>query len=197
MNKNYIIFQVLITIIFYSIQIFASDDVDEQLLFMLPDNWNESYTDRTENLSTSEYVPTGQSMDDWQEMISVQVLLESPDTDPDKMLSRVATHLKNECVDFIIKPITLTGLNDKYPTLAMMTICGKKTEKDFGEIGLVRGISGKTNFYLLQKIWKTKLFKSSGELPINLEQRKFWLGYIAYLGVCSPQRNNCPENAGR
>ena len=146
MNKSFIIFQVLITIIFYSIQTFASDDVDEQLLFMLPDNWGESYTDRTENLSTSEYVPTGQNVDDWEEMISVQVLLDSPDTDPDKMLSKVATHLKKECVDFIIKPITLAGLNDKYPTLAMMTICGEKTGKDFGEIGLVRGISGKKHF---------------------------------------------------
>ena len=104
MNKSFIIFQVLIAIIFYSIQTFASDDVDEQLLFMLPDNWSESYTDRTENLSTSEYVPTGQNVDDWEEMISVQVLLESPNTDPDKMLSKVATHLKKECVDFIIKP---------------------------------------------------------------------------------------------
>ena len=34
---------------------------DEQLLFVLPDNWIEIYTDRTENLSTSEYIPNGQT----------------------------------------------------------------------------------------------------------------------------------------
>ena len=39
-----------------------------------------------------------------------------------------------------------------------------------------------------------KPFRNEEEVPINLEQRKFWLGYIAYLGICSPKLNNCPEN---
>lgn len=167
---------------------------DEQLLFVLPDNWIEIYTDRTENLSTSEYVPNGQTEEDWSEMISVQILLEAGNSDPDLMLTKVANHLKKECSNLSIKPIQLAGISNTYPSVTMQTFCEHKNDRDKGEVGIVRGIAGKENFYLLQKIWRTKPFRSEEEVPINLEQRKFWLGYIAYLGICNPKLNNCPEN---
>ena len=84
---------------------FANENDDEQLLFVLPENWIEIYSDRTENLSTTEYAPVGQTLTDWQEMISVQILLNNGKSDPDIMLTRVATHLKKDCNDFNIKPI--------------------------------------------------------------------------------------------
>ena len=167
---------------------------DEQLLFVLPDNWIEIYTDRTENLSTSEYIPNGQTEEDWSEMISVQVLLEAGNSDPDLMLTKVANHLKKECSNLSIKPIQLAGISNTYPSVTMQTFCERKNDRDKGEVGIVRGIAGKENFYLLQKIWRTEPFRSEEEVPINLEQRKFWLGYIAYLGICNPKLNNCPEN---
>ena len=167
---------------------------DEQLLFVLPDNWIEIYTDRTENLSTSEYIPNGQTEEDWSEMISVQILLEAGNSDPDLMLTKVANHLKKECSNLSIKPIQLTGISNTYPSVTMQTFCERKNDRDKGEVGIVRGIAGKESFYLLQKIWRTKPFRSEEEVPINLEQRKFWLGYIAYLGICNPKLNNCPEN---
>ena len=175
----------------------ADEKGSEQLLFVLPDNWVETYTDRTENLSTSEYVPNGQTEASWSEMISIQILLDTGNSDPDLMLTKVAGHLKKECTGFNIKPIQLTGINNTYPSLTMMTFCPKKKEGEYGEISIVRGISGKQSFYLLQKLWRTRPFTSEEEFPINLEQRKFWLGYIAYLGICDPKLKNCPENVSK
>ena len=184
-----------LTLGLYVVPVNATED--EQLLFVLPDNWIEIYTDRTENLSTSEYIPSGQTEEDWSEMISVQILLEAGNSDPDLMLTKVANHLKKECSNLSIKPIQLTGISNKYPSVTMQTFCERKNDRDKGEIGIVRGISGKESFYLLQKIWRTKPFRNEEEVPINLEQRKFWLGYIAYLGICSPKLKNCPENISR
>ncbi len=193
-KKNLLFTKILAFGLLFSHIAFSSDGQDEQLLFVLPDNWVEIYSDRTENLSTSEYAPTGQTEDNWQEMISIQILLDTKNSDPDLMLTRVASHLKEECGEFSIKPIQLTGIQNTYPSLTMMTYCEQKKGKDFGEIGIVRGISGHESFYLLQKIWRTKPFKAEEEFPVNLEQRKFWLGYIAYLGICNPTLKNCPDN---
>ena len=182
-------------LIFFNVK--ADTSEDEQLLFVLPDNWIEIYTDRTDNLSTSEYVPAGQTEANWSEMISVQILLEAGSSDPDLMLTKVANHLRKECANFSIKPIQLTGISNIYPSVTMQTFCEKKNGSENGEIGIVRGIAGKESFYLLQKLWRTKSFKDEDEVPINLEQRKFWLGFIAYLGICSPKLNNCPDNISR
>ena len=194
LKKKFLFTKILMFGFLFSSIAFSNESKDEQLLFVLPDNWVEIYNDRTENLSTSEYAPEGQTEDNWQEMISVQILLDTKNSDPDLMLTRVASHLKKECRKFSVKPIELTGIQDTYPSLTMLTYCEKKVGGDFGEIGIIRGISGNESFYLLQKLWRTDPFKADEELPINLEQRKFWLGYIAYLGICNPALKDCPDN---
>ena len=118
----------------YVVPIDATED--EQLLFVLPDNWIEIYTDRTENLSTSEYIPNGQTEEDWSEMISVQILLEAGNSDPDLMLTKVANHLKKECSNLSIKPIQLTGISNTYPSVTMQTFCERKNDRDKGEVGI-------------------------------------------------------------
>ena len=171
----------------------ADDEADEeQLLFAEPPGWHEVFAEREENLSTTEYVPEGQSDNDWEEMLTVQVLLETPDADPDQLLSSVVNHLSGECDAYAAQPIELGGTGD-YPTLGLMSMCGDLKYSDGGEFILIRGIAGKENFYLLQKSWRTPKFDLRDEPPVDLKQRKFWLGYLAYLRICSPERGDCPK----
>ena len=61
----YIILIFLFNPIIYNQQAIAQSEntgnTDEQLLFVLPDGWKEEFNDRTDSLSTTEYVPVGQS----------------------------------------------------------------------------------------------------------------------------------------
>ncbi|MEX2480009.1 MAG: hypothetical protein WD928_04010 [Gammaproteobacteria bacterium] len=165
----------------------------EQLLFAEPEGWEEVYADREGQLSTTEYVPAGQNATNWQEMLSIQILLGKPDADPDAMLSQAALHLEKSCPDFELQPIELGGVGD-YPTLAVMVMCGQNTQSGHGEFTLLRGISGKENFYLLQKIWRGPAYQAETGPPVSLDERKFWLGFLAFLTVCDPALGNCPEN---
>ena len=174
-----------------------SDDGEtngEQLLFILPEGWKEQYTDRTESLSTTEYVPEGQNETDWDEMLTVQILLNKPKADPIKMMSGVTKYLSKDCKIFDYKPIDIGGIDNNYPSLAVLALCGKKNDEEEGYVSLLRGISGAKNYFLLQKSWKTQKFDTQGRSPINLEQRKFWLGYLSYLRVCNQERGDCPKN---
>ena len=158
------------------------------------EGWKEEFTDRTESLSTTEYIPEGQSEADWEEMLTIQILLNKPSADPVKMMSRITKYLSQDCKAFEYRPIDIGGIDNNYPSLAVMALCGQKKEENNGYMTLLRGISGEENYFLLQKTWKTKFFDTQKKSPINLEQRKFWLGYLSYLRICNRERGDCPKD---
>lgn len=172
----------------------GDDTNEEQLLFILPEGWKEEFADRTESLSTTEYIPEGQSEANWEEMLTIQTLLNKPAANPVKMMSGVTKYLSQDCNEFDYKPIDIGGIDNNYPSMAVLVLCGQKKENNSGYVSLLRGISGKENYFLLQKTWKTRPFNTNKKSPINLEQRKFWLGYLSYLRVCSERRGDCPKN---
>jgi hypothetical protein len=170
-----------------------NNESGEQLLFIEPTGWQEVFSDRQENLSTTEYAPAGQDEKNWKELLSIQMLLDQPEADLDLMLTRVVDHLSRECSDFDVKPIALTGVSHQYPTAAVMLLCGASTQNGLGEFSIVRGISGYKNFYLLQKSWRLEPYDTETKIPVDLESRKFWLGYLSYLSVCEEALGNCPQ----
>ena len=172
----------------------AAEDGLEQLLFVEPPNWHEVYEGRDESLSTTEYVPEGQELGDWKEMLTVQIALGFANQQPAEMLSRIGIQLGTECEqDFDVQPIQLGGVGD-YPTMAVMATCGKRKELSKGEVSLIRGISGTENFYILRKTWLLDPFTKQDEPPVKLDDRKFWLGFLAYLRICHPEAGNCPKD---
>ena len=172
----------------------AAQPEGEQLLFAKPEGWHEVFSEVEENLTTNEYVPEGQTGDDWQEMVTVQIVLGMAEADPNALLARIAHHLAEGCPGFSSQPIELGGVGEEYPTLAVMMMCPKNPESGKGDFILVRGIAGKESFYILQKAWRVAPFDVDDDPPVALDERKFWLGYLAYLTVCDPGLDNCPGN---
>lgn len=172
----------------------AAEQGGEQLLFVSPPKWREVFNGLEENLSTTEYIPEADKEDAWTEMLTVQIVLGMKDANPETVLANVAVHLAKECHEFDAKPIALGGTGD-YPTMGMMMLCGAHSESRGGEFSLLRGIAGKENFYLLRKTWRTETYVIADPPPIDLEDRKFWLGYLSYLTICDPAAGQCPERA--
>ncbi|MEQ8234516.1 MAG: hypothetical protein RLW61_06395 [Gammaproteobacteria bacterium] len=165
----------------------------EQLLFAKPEGWHEVFSEVEDNLTTNEYVPKDQTAENWTEMVTVQVVFGMADASPDGVLSRIVRHLEEGCPGFSAQPIELGGTGD-YPTLAVMLMCPKNPDSGRGDFILVRGIAGEESFYILQKAWRVPPFAPDSPPPVSLEERKFWLGYLAYLTVCDPSKGNCPDN---
>lgn len=162
----------------------------EQLLFVSPPKWREIFNEREGKLSTTEYIPEADKDSEWTEMLSVQVVVGMENANPETVLANVAVHLAKECHEFDAKPIELGGTGS-YPTMGMMILCGAHSDSRGGEFSLLRGIAGKENFYLLRKIWRTPTFVIADDPPVDLAQRKFWLGFLAYLRLCDPAEGNC------
>lgn len=175
-----------------ALQAGAAEEGTERLLFVSPPKWREVYSGREENLSTTEYIPDADKADEWTEMLSVQIVLGRGEADPEKILANVAIHEARNCHEFDAKPIELGGTGS-YPTLGMMMLCGAHAESRGGEFSLLRGIAGKDNFYLLRKTWRTETFIIADDPPVELDDRKFWLGFLAYLRICDESEGTCPN----
>ena len=61
-------------------------------------------------------------------------------------------------------------------------------------LAFIEVFSGKENFYILRKSWRTEPFSTDDGAPVDMESRKFWLGYLSYLSVCQPGLGNCPPS---
>lgn len=170
----------------------AAGAAEEELAFILPEGWHEVYAGREQNLSTSEYVPGSQTEHEWDEMLTVQILIGEREADPKEMIFRAAAQISGQCEAFDAQPIELKAADD-YPTHAALTACGRERGEAHGEVSLLRAIAGDENFYLLRKAWRTAPFAAGDDPPVDLEQRRFWLGFLSYLRVC--RRGNCPKHA--
>lgn len=171
---------------------FAAPAADEErLLFVMPDKWQEYLSESVEGISTTEYVPEGQDNEDWHEMLTVQIMLAVNKLTAEQILSAIAHRAKKYCEGFDIQPIQLGGVGE-YPSVAMMMLCGRNKQTGRGEFMLIRGIEGEDNFYILQKSWRVPVYDVTETTPIDLEDRRFWLGYLSYLRVCDTRKETCP-----
>ena len=124
--------------------------------FVLPDGWKAEFNDRTDSLSTTEYVPVGQSGDDWDEMLTIQILLDKPSSDPVKMMSGITKYLSKNCSAFDYKPIDIGGIDNNYPSLAVLVLCGREKDGSQGYVSLLRGISGGRKLFPASKKLENK-----------------------------------------
>ena len=161
-----------------------SEDSEEQLLFILPEGWKEEFADRTESLSTTEYVPEGQSEANWEEMLTIQTLLNKPSADPVKMMSGITKYLSQDCSEFDYKPIDIGGIDNNYPSMAVLVLCGQEKERNGGYVSLLRGISGEENYFLLQKNVENKTIQFSKKIPHQSRTEKVlaWI-FILFKGL--------------
>ena len=50
-----------------------------------------------------------------------------------------------------------------------MVFCGASTQNGLGEFSIIRAISGKENFYILRKSWRTEPFSTDDGAPVDME----------------------------
>lgn len=163
----------------------------ELLLFVVPEKWTEYLKETVEGISTTEYVPEGQDHEDWHEMLTFQIMHAVNELTAEQILSAIAHRAKSYCEGFDVQPIQLAGVGD-YPSVAIMMLCGRNKQTGRGEFMLIRGIEGEDNFYILQKSWRVPVYDVTETTPIELEDRRFWLGYLSYLRVCDTRKESCP-----
>lgn len=163
----------------------------ERLVYTAPGGWERYRHDTNENMTSTEYVPSGQANEDWEEMLTVQRVIRPDELTIKNVLAIIAQRAQKLCEDFAARPVE-DNANDTYPSATMIVRCGKNKGTGRGELMLARGFAGRDHYYIVQKSWRVSEYDAKGAIPVPIEDRSRWLDYLAALRVCDTRRDSCP-----
>jgi hypothetical protein len=164
----------------------AADLVNENLITTAPPGYGVGFQDKNGQRQIVEWVPTGETVDNWTEMVTVQIfyhLNATPDAFMHDLEKRWLASCPGSPAPHTIANVTENG----YPSLVWLLDCPKNPATGKPEITWFKAVQGNDSFYIVQKAFRFAPSK---------EQITRWVGYLKAIHVCDsrlPDRP-CPKS---
>ena len=114
----------MLLLLIFPVHLIAEELQGENLLFSPPDGYQIGYTNNNNDIYIQEWIPDGQNIKDWSEMVTIQVLFNYPIGDLDYFVNKFIGMIVAVCEDG--RGLTITdGAEYGYLFNYFMTICGK------------------------------------------------------------------------
>lgn len=122
----------------------------ENLLVTMPSGFKVGFQDSKNGMNMQEWVPAGETVQNWSEMVTVQVFLKRTDLDPAKMLQSIQKQWQEACKGSTATPITVDKVNG-YPASTTLLRCPLLAATGKPETTMFRAIKGNDSFYMVQR----------------------------------------------
>ena len=174
----------------------AEEMTGERLFVPFPKGWTMGYHERKGTIEVTELVPPGQTVGDWQEMLTVQ-MMDGPakGSGPDLLKER-AEMIRQGCDDVGAGPPAVSKENG-YETALRAVACTRSKQWGKGELTLFKAVLGKERTYIVSRSWRGEPF-AKDNLPVPADTTKEWLNFMQRVVLCDtrdPERR-CPKNEG-
>ena len=150
----------------------------ENIVMPLPSGYSEGFRNSQNRNLMIEYVPRGQSVQNWRELLTLQVFRDLGGRNPRRFLEAVARSAGNRCPGFesnIIREQREQGLR----IALMIGICPAGN----GETFIAKAISGQDALYVVQGAFRG---------PIKDELVVKWSSYLRDVSVCDTRSRQRP-----
>lgn len=160
----------------------AAQFVGENLLVSMPQGFKLGYQASRNGLDLQEWVPDGETVQDWTEMVTVQIFRGRGDLDPAQALGGIQKGWLQACPGSQPAPVG-TGQVDGYPAAGMVLRCPRTAQAGQPESTAFRAIRGRDSFYVVQRAVRA--------LPdgATLEQMQ---RYLAGVSLCDSRSATAP-----
>ena len=158
---------------------------NENLLAPLPPGYKIDFQNRQGNATITEMVPTNETVQNWTEMVTVQIFYGLRSVTPQQFKARMEQLWGNACPGSQSKP--LAERNERgYPALMWVLLCPQNKATGKPENTWFKAIQGRDSFYVVQKAYKFAPSK---------EQEDHWLAYLTSVAVCDSRsaQSPCPK----
>lgn len=172
----------------------ATPVITEQLLLIPPAGWKEGGTSRSHNAATTNLFPPGQSSEQWDQMLSVQVIGDSTASARDH-LQRIIDASRSNCEASGPSPITEGAING-YPVYTLTVTCTKGRHTGLGGLVAVKAIRGGQALFVIERVWRGQPFEHNEPLPASQDMLKEWSEFLRGVSVCDRAdsvRHPCPK----
>jgi hypothetical protein len=152
----------------------ASDLDNEYLVQPYPAGYVVGYQNRQGKVEITEYVPQGETVNNWTEMVTTQVMLGQGYIEPETFLKMLQASWTQACPGSEVTPIR-KGEENGYNFALWMFICPTNPDTAKPEYTWMKAIQGRDSFYLVHKAFKFSPKK---------EELVPWVEYLRSVTVC-------------
>ena len=152
----------------------ASALENENLLVGLPKGYKVGFHKKTEKGIISEMVPSGETVETWTEMVTVQIFFNMRNVTPAQFREGLEKRWSGACPDSQFSKVS-EGVQNGYPTLVWLQVCKLNKQTGKPEYTWMKAIQGRDSFYVLQKAFK---------FAPNDVQTKEWISYLDKVRTC-------------
>jgi hypothetical protein len=165
----------------------------EKLLVPPLPGWSEAYHASGHGIELIEYVPPGQNINTWSQMLTVEIFYGRGGTKPRDIQQKIVEGLRENCEGLHVSDLG-SGTASTLPAVRWLVYCSKFRPLGTGQIFYSQAIGGKDNFYLVQRSWNGAPFDLTKPLPIPEALLKEWEGYLNQISVCDSRdpKRLCP-----
>lgn len=172
----------------------------EQLLVSLPPgDWVVGHSEARGDQMITEYVPRGQTVEDWSEMLTVQIFRGDP-TPALAFLERMKAVADRE------QPCDVTDFHmmgsrkvNGYDGSRAQLYCDRNKRSGKGETAIIQALRGRDSLYVVQRAWRGQPFTAKA-VSWTREQSLAWHTHLNTVSVCDsrdPARPACPTPKAR
>lgn len=158
---------------------------DENLLVTMPQGFTVGSQQEKGNIVFMEWIPTGETLQNWSEMVTTQILLGKRGIDGGLYLTTIMQGWLKACPE--TKPgVVLRGTVNGYPMWSMQLQCPRLASTGKPETTLFRSFRGNDSFYLVQR--------AARAVPDSAQMAKM-TAYMASVTVCDTRtpEHPCPD----
>jgi hypothetical protein len=152
----------------------AAELVNENLLAGLPSGYKVGFHDKKSDLQMTEWVPAKETVENWTEMVTVQIFYGLKIT-PEQFMRSLESRWRGACPGAGDAQPIVGGAENGYPTLLWILDCPKNPGTGKPELAWFKAVQGNDSFYLVQKAFK---------FTPNKEQITRWIDYLKAVRVC-------------
>ena len=212
MRRFYLCFSFLLSALTVATSVSAQDSSTvskrERLIMDVPEGWYLGSNSKNEFMESFVFVPEGQTVQNWTDMISIGIIplsnVQSTNVfDPTEVFGRAkaaqrfATNwrkgLEEICEDTQAEPENLTLVAMHWAILDGKLKCTKGKVTGKGEVILYRFIFGRDGYTIVMRQWGVPPF-DIGQEPISSEILGNWKNRLKQVHHCDPRLSNCPSS---
>lgn len=158
---------------------------DENLLQSLPQGYKVDFQTKQGSMIMTEMVPQAETVDNWTEMLTVQIFLGLKNATPEQFQALMAKAWLGACRNGEVAPIT-KGEENGYSFSIWVQACPLNQATGKPEKTWFKAIKGNDSFYVVQKAFKFNPSK---------EQIAQWMQYFRSVAVCDTRLADrpCPK----
>lgn len=167
----------------------------ELLIAQPPKDWKQVFQANLGDIRVIDYVPKGESKDDWTAKLSFESYKSLLKSDPLLVIKSQIDYDKKHC-DFVKDFSLFAGEENKYDTAMKLITCGKKKSTGKGQVSLFKAIKGDQYFYVIKLVRVLPPFEA-GKAKFSKRDMAEWSHYFGKIKVCDPGSKDhpCPEPA--